>query len=77
MFETIVNGLGDDGTRNNSLTSFVGGLLYRNVPDKVAYQLAQLANKNTPDPLPEQEFNRTFTSMLTKDMRRRGGGKTG
>lgn len=77
LFETIVNGLGDDGTRNNSLTSFVGGLLYRNVPDKVAYQLAQLANENTPDPLPEQEFNRTFTSMLTKDMRRRGGGKTG
>lgn len=71
LFETIVDGLGDTGGRNNALTSFVGGLLYRNVDADKAYLLAKLANTNTPDSLPQNEFDRTFESMLKKEIRRR------
>ncbi|WP_099974225.1 bifunctional DNA primase/polymerase [Lactobacillus terrae] len=75
LFESLVNGLGDNGSRNNELTSLIGGLLYRNVEADMAYQLAVMANENTPDPLPDKELNRTFESMLDKDIRRRGGGE--
>uniref|UniRef100_UPI00258ACC4F primase alpha helix C-terminal domain-containing protein n=1 Tax=uncultured Secundilactobacillus sp. TaxID=2813935 RepID=UPI00258ACC4F len=71
LFETIVDGLGDTGGRNNALTSFIGGLLYRNVDADKAYLLAKLANTNTPDSLPQNEFDRTFESMLKKEIRRR------
>ncbi|ANK60048.1 bifunctional DNA primase/polymerase [Loigolactobacillus backii] len=73
LFEEVVNGLGDTGGRNNALASFVGGLLFRNVSAKTVYELATLANQNTPDSLPDREFNRTFESMVKKEMKRRGG----
>lgn len=73
LFEEVVNGLGATGGRNNALASFVGGLLFRNVSAKAAYELATMANQNTPDPLPDHEFNRTFESMVKKEMKRRGG----
>lgn len=72
LFETIVNGFGSKGSRNNDLTSFVGGLLFRNVDASVTYQLAMQANENTDEPLPDKEFNRTFESILNKELRRRG-----
>jgi len=72
LFETIVNGFGEKGSRNNDLTSFVGGLLFRNVDAGIAYQLAQQANENTDEPLPDKEFDRTFESILNKELRRRG-----
>ncbi|QGH03228.1 bifunctional DNA primase/polymerase [Streptococcus dysgalactiae] len=73
LFETIIIGLGDSGGRNNALAEFVGGLLLRNVDIEIAYHLAKLANNNTSDPLSGKEFERTFKSMLDKEMRRRGG----
>ncbi|GEA92744.1 DNA primase [Pediococcus damnosus] len=73
LFEEVVNGLGDTGGRNNALASFVGGLLFRNVSAKAVYELASLANQNTPDSLPDHEFNRTFESMVKKEMKRRNG----
>ncbi|MDN5955729.1 MAG: bifunctional DNA primase/polymerase [Lactobacillus sp.] len=71
LFEQIINGLGPTGGRNNALASFIGGLLFRNVDPNVAAQLAGLANDNTDDSLPIQEVERTFNSMVEKEIRRR------
>lgn len=73
LFETISNGLGNNGSRNNNLTSLVGGLLFRNVEPEDAYNLACIANSNTNDPLPDKELNTTFSSVQKKEIRRRGG----
>lgn len=72
LFETIVLGLGDSGGRNNALAEFVGGLLLRNVDPEITYELAKTANNNTQDSLNDKEFERTFKSMLDKEIRRRG-----
>lgn len=71
LFEQIIDGLGETGGRNNALASFIGGLLFRNVDAKIAYQLAKLANENTPKSLAEKEFDRTFESMVKKEIKRR------
>lgn len=72
LLETIANGLGDKGMRNKTLAGMIGALLFRGVNAQAAYQLAMICNENTPDPLPEEEVNRTFQSMLKRDMRNRG-----
>lgn len=72
LLETIASGLGDKGVRNKTLAGMIGALLFRGVNSKAAYQLAMICNENTPDPLPEEEVNRTFRSMLNRDMRNRG-----
>src|SRR5699024_11339605 len=59
LFETIVKGLGDKGKRNDNLTSFMGGLLMRNVDPYAAAKLAMIANDNSSDPLPINEVERT------------------
>lgn len=69
LFETIALGFGDEGGRNDKLASFVGGLLYRAVDDEVVIKLAQLANANSQNPLPEKELMRTVESMIKKDRR--------
>ncbi len=71
LFEKIVNGLGETGGRNNALASFVGGLLFRGVDVEAAYQLARLTNSNTDKSLSDKEFDRTFDSMIKKEIRRR------
>lgn len=71
LFETLANGLGDSGERNNKLTSFIGGLLIRSVDPETAYKLAVLANDSTNDPLPMRELDRTFQSVHAKEYRRR------
>lgn len=73
LFETIMNGFGDNGGRNDNLTHFVGGLLFRSVEPEVAYNLALIANDNTDEPLPISELNKTFKSVLNKEIRRRKG----
>ena len=72
LFEKIANGLGDDGQRNKTLASFVGGLLYRGVDPDVAAKLAVIANTNTTDSLPLNEVERTVNSMIDKEIARRG-----
>lgn len=71
LFEEIINGFGEKGGRNNALTEFCGGLLYRNVDPIIVFKLAQIANKNTPDSLPYKELLATVNSMLKKEVRRR------
>lgn len=72
LLETIANGLGDKGLRNKTLAGMIGALLFRGVNPQAAYQLAMMCNENTPAPLPEEEVNRTFQSMLKRDMRNGG-----
>lgn len=71
LFEEIVNGFGETGGRNNALASFVGGLLFRNVEVETAYELAIQANDNTEKSLPKKELDRTFESMVNKEISRR------
>ncbi len=71
LFERIAFGLGDSGKRNNNLTELIGGLLFRNVDPDAVLALCRLTNDNSPQPLSETEFNRTYESMIKKEMRRR------
>lgn len=72
LFETIVQGFGDKGKRNDNLASFMGGLLMRNVDPYAAAKLAMIANDNSSDPLPINEVERTVNSMIEKENRKRG-----
>lgn len=71
LFETIVNGLGATGGRNNALASFAGGLLFRGVDPMAVIQLGLLANENTIDSLTKREAKITIESMIKKEIRRR------
>ena len=71
LFETIVNGLGPTGGRNDALTSFIGGLLFRNVDPKATRKLAYIANECTDNKLSKAEVDRTVDSMVAKEIQRR------
>lgn len=73
LFEILANGLGNQGGRNDTLTSFVGGLFIRGVEPEDVYKLVMIANENTNDPLPEHEINKTFKSVQYSELRRRKG----
>jgi hypothetical protein len=70
LFEMIANGLGDVGNRNDTLTSFIGSLLFRGVNPYSVAELAHIANEHTPDPLPEKEVIKTVNSVAKKENRR-------
>lgn len=74
-FETIAHGLGSVGGRNDKLASLIGGLLYRNVDPQAVADLAVIANEHTTPPLPLSEVQKTFNSMLRKEIERRNGGE--
>ena len=69
IIETLFNGFGEEGGRNNACASFVGMLFnrYVNFDIATAYQLTVMANNNTPEPLPEEELDRTFESIAKKE----------
>lgn len=69
IIETLFNGFGEEGGRNVACASFVGMLFnrYVNFDIATAYQLTVMANNNTPDPLPEEELDRTFESIARKE----------
>ncbi|MFT8916530.1 MAG: bifunctional DNA primase/polymerase [Oenococcus sp.] len=71
LFERIAFGLGGSGMRNNNLTELIGGLLFRNVDPDAVLDLCRISNQNSNEPLSESEFNRTYESMIKKEMRRR------
>lgn len=72
LFEMIVLGFGDEGSRNDTLAKFVGGLLSRAVDPNCILTLAETANNNSMEPLSNRELKRTVDSMIKKHMR--GGG---
>lgn len=67
-FEQVVNGLGDSGTRNASLTTFCGTLLGYGVEVDSVVKLCELANNATPDPLPEREVAKTLNSIIDREL---------
>ncbi|MDU2622083.1 MAG: primase alpha helix C-terminal domain-containing protein [Streptococcus lutetiensis] len=69
IIETLFNGFGEEGGRNNACASFVGLLFnrYVNFDLATAYQLTVMANNNTSEPLPEKELDATFESIARKE----------
>lgn len=64
----IAHGLGEKGTRNNNLYSFISYMLGpAKVKASVAYDLAVHANSMTEQPLKDDELNKTFVSCLKRN----------
>lgn len=74
VIDTLLHGFGDEGGRNVAVTKFVGLLLSKYVKADIptAYELTMIANKVTDKPLSSNEIDRTFRSILTSEMRKRG-----
>lgn len=76
VVDTLLHGFGDEGGRNVALTRFVGVLLNRRVDCDIptAWELTQIANSVTENPLPSGELERTFESIVKREIRKRGLG---
>lgn len=74
VLDTLLHGFGDEGGRNVAVTKFVGLLLSKYVRADIptAYELTMIANGVTDKPLSSNEIDRTFRSILTSEMRKRG-----
>ena len=74
VLDTLLHGFGDEGGRNVAVTKFVGLLLSKcvNADVATAYELTTIANGVTDNPLPEQELERTFESIVKSEIRKRG-----
>lgn len=73
VLETIASGLGDQGQRNKALAALCGALFFRSVKPRLAYKLVNIANGNSNDPLPQKELDRTFESILNREIKNGGG----
>ncbi|CAM3449818.1 Primase C-terminal 1 domain-containing protein [Streptococcus pluranimalium] len=76
VVDTLLHGFGDEGGRNVALTRFVGVLLNRRVDCDIptAWELTKIANSVTDNPLPSGELERTFESIVKREIRKRGLG---
>lgn len=76
VIDTLLNGFGNEGGRNIAVTRFVGALIGRYVRCDVvtAWELTQIANSVTADPLADDELERTFESIVKTEIRKRGLG---
>lgn len=59
--------------RNTAMTKILGHLLAKNVEPIIAYRLMECWNECHIEPMDEQRFIRTFTSILSRDAARKGG----
>lgn len=78
VVNTLLNGYGDEGGRNTALSSFCG-LLFNKWVDcdlATAWELVQVANSQTPRPLPLSEVEKTFESIARAEYRKRGRGSS-
>ncbi|MBA8759856.1 mobile element-associated protein [Staphylococcus schleiferi subsp. coagulans] len=57
------------GNRNQMLTSLIGVLLNRRVPDPLVYAYCYMWNENCKPPLSSREFNATFESIYKREHR--------
>ncbi|WP_288531239.1 bifunctional DNA primase/polymerase [uncultured Secundilactobacillus sp.] len=62
----------DEGTRNVYLTSLCGKLLRSTAKASAVYEALRLANERLPNPLPDDEVNKIFRSVLKRDNQRKG-----
>lgn len=76
VVDTLLHGFGDEGGRNIALTRFVGVLLNKRVDCDIptAWELTQIANSVTDNPLSSEELERTFESIVKREIRKRGLG---
>lgn len=57
------------GNRNQTLTSLIGVLLNRRVPDPLVYAYCYMWNENCNPPMSSREFNATFESIYKREYR--------
>lgn len=57
------------GNRNQTLTSLIGVLLNRRVPDPLVYAYCYMWNENCNPPMSSREFNATFESIYKREHR--------
>ncbi|MBS0937406.1 bifunctional DNA primase/polymerase [Lactiplantibacillus plantarum] len=65
MLDDLVTGTGE-GSRNSYLTSLLGKLLRTGCDGMTAYELLQYANERLQPPLPDQEVNTIFKSIIKR-----------
>ncbi|HFU4139137.1 TPA: primase alpha helix C-terminal domain-containing protein [Streptococcus suis] len=76
VIDTLFDGFGDEGGRNVAVTRFVGLLVGKwvNCDIPTAWELTKIANSVTADPLPVDELEATFESIVKIEIRKRGLG---
>ena len=76
VIDTIFDGFGDEGGRNVAVTRFVGLLIGKwvNCDIPTAWELTKVANSVTAEPLPVDELEATFESIVKTEIRKRGLG---
>jgi len=67
---SLLEGVGE-GKRNTSATSLCGHLLRKYVDPELVYAILKLWNDRNHPPLDDAELNKTFNSILEKEIRRR------
>lgn len=71
----LLQGVGD-GERNTSTASLVGYFLKKGISAEISLELTLLWNERCDPPEDEETVIRTFRSILEKEVRRRGGGRS-
>ena len=76
VIDTLFEGFGDEGGRNVTVTRFVGLLVgnWVNCDIPTAWELTKVANSVTAEPLPVDELEATFESIVKTEIRKRGLG---
>lgn len=76
VIDTLFEGFGDEGGRNVTVTRFVGLLVGKwvNCDIPTAWELTKVANSVTAEPLPVEELEATFESIVKTEIRKRGLG---
>ena len=76
VIDTLFEGFGDEGGRNVTVTRFVGLLVGKwvNCDIPTAWELTKVANSVTAEPLPVDELEATFESIVKTEIRKRGLG---
>ena len=73
VIDTLFEGFGDEGGRNVAVTRFVGLLVGKwvNCDIPTAWELTKVANSVTAEPLPVDELEATFESIVKTEIRKR------
>ena len=76
VIDTLFDGFGEEGGRNVAVTRFVGLLVGKwvNCDIPTAWELTKVANSVTAEPLPVDELEATFESIVKTEIRKRGLG---
>ncbi len=69
FLEKLVIGA-EKGTRNDTIASLTGKALSYGLKPSLAYKLIEFANSNFSEPLDQREFDKTFESILKKEVAR-------